>query len=195
MRRRLFTVASALSLLMGAAMAILWARSYSRPLEIVSTVPIREPDPLIAATDNFPRNCGLVTVIHNRGTLYFQYWRADERPSDYGLRFREPYWLPREEAIQQNELLALSASSARGGLGIRFGRRWGESYLICRDATLTAIFALLPVAWILTTGLVVARAMRRRPGLCRKCGYDLRASTDRCPECGTPVAKKAEAAA
>ncbi len=47
-------------------------------------------------------------------------------------------------------------------------------------------FAILPAWWFLAW----RRRLRRMPdGLCRNCGYDLRMSTDRCPECGKPSPK------
>ena len=52
-------------------------------------------------------------------------------------------------------------------------------------------FAVLPIAWI-PVEILVRRHRRRRLGLCSVCGYDLRATPDRCPECGSVLKKRVE---
>ena len=48
---------------------------------------------------------------------------------------------------------------------------------------LTFLLAIAPAEWLRR------RRRRSRRGFCLTCGYDLRASPNRCPECGTDVAK------
>lgn len=69
-------------------------------------------------------------------------------------------------------------------------RQWADRLAVPEAAVplwaLAAAFAVLPVARL--TSAVRGRT-RRRSGRCRACGYDLRASPGRCPECGAAAAE------
>src|SRR5262249_50948392 len=53
--------------------------------------------------------------------------------------------------------------------------------LIVPSWSLVLLFAVLPTTWLWHS---LRRRRRLRLGLCCVCGYDLRATPDRCPECG-----------
>src|SRR3954447_13738859 len=55
-----------------------------------------------------------------------------------------------------------------------------------------ALFALLPSIWLRRA---YVKGRRRREQRCPTCGYDLRATPDRCPECGTVAEQVSQPAA
>jgi hypothetical protein len=75
--------------------------------------------------------------------------------------------------------LSTSRPSASMHLYVRF------SYWL--STAVAGILPLLRIRQILQTN---RRLRRTKQGYCASCGYDLRATPDRCPECGTIPAKR-----
>jgi hypothetical protein len=50
-----------------------------------------------------------------------------------------------------------------------------------------AAFSFIMIGWLRIEARRKLRSERARLGLCRRCGYDLRGSASRCPECGKIV--------
>ena len=87
-----------------------------------------------------------------------------------------------EKALHDTQL-------ARGAMG--FG------YLSATHVAAVAVPHIAVVGRLLVVPLApLYRRLRhhadRRAGCCSQCGYDLRATPDRCPECGTVPAKRSE---
>jgi hypothetical protein len=105
-------------------------------------------------------------------------------------------WMGRERVRAVGNIMNLEARSPRDNWGFGFvlgGRSWGGNDVII----VRHVGVALPWWYLLLLGLATPlehfarwlwsgrRSERwRRAGLCVGCGYDLRASVDRCPECG-----------
>jgi hypothetical protein len=75
------------------------------------------------------------------------------------------------------------------GRDVHFTQRIDGLFVSVPYWALALLFVVLPLAYFPT--LLLRRFTRRQDNrLCRKCGYDLRATPSRCPECGTVPSKQ-----
>jgi len=182
-RRCLLDLLTALSLLLCVAAALLWLRS-NRTCDYAYRVDERTLDD--ASEWAVASYRGAVWVGHDR---YDANMRQNWGPALYrGFR----------SSTEPPSLMTLSDPALVDDAGSdwdRFRHRWfvwageglglGQSQLlVCPDWALIVVGAIVPGTRFVNRRI---RRRRRSRGLCPSCGYDLRATPGRCPECGTPA--------
>jgi hypothetical protein len=202
MRRRLFTLLSALSLLLCMGTCVLWARSYWWHDTIVFSIRgilihaelgvgrfgfsaatgYPESEPIDVTTrcmgnvspDFFLDIPGIEPSIPVIDITRLAKWKACGLSGYFGPA--EAFLDPQGHVYHS---FTLDATRPRQ---LRYWEIDAVPYWLVGLLTIAA-----PLSWMFRHYL----RLRHPIGACRNCGYDLRATPDRCPECGTvpPIAK------
>jgi hypothetical protein len=188
MKRRLFTILSALSLLLfvAVAVAVLWVRSYRPGGGMIPWQPspggtylhsfrgvlrLRVSDRARPVPAHRTTTAGMAVYRPVSGEIELRADPAREAESVFGHGFILTTIAPDGGTSRgyANELVPFRAVSMA-------------------HRNLLLIMALLPLCWLIDLGWRLRRRRRRQDcigrGLCPDCGYDVRATPGRCPECG-----------
>ncbi len=191
LRRWLFSALAAISLLLYVATAALWVQSYTCLREVTW-----EQDWLHDASNQNPPRFRQLFLYSCCGGIALQFaqgrYAGVSEPQSLAVflhpRIRLDFNDPRATTY------AYRAAWSNQSLKERLGFYWSFGHstyptMDLRSAVIifpywlpVAIFACIPAAW-LASFRRRRRAIKR--GFCTTCGYDLRATPDRCPECGS----------
>ena len=189
--RHLFTIISALSLLLCAAVCVVWVRSYWCADSIKWSRWNYNGASINAQLDErtIQVGRGIVCLGH-----HFSHGSTSYHSGLLGQHGPRDSWIEWETNPAANSVVV-------GGTG--FWNRRGFAYVHNRSGNYSGTFSwwrggMFPLWAAFSMFLVfpatagIASARRRRQkcrGLCTNCGYDLRAHRggERCPECGGPI--------
>jgi hypothetical protein len=170
-----FNFTAALSAVLCGATAGLWARSHFVTYRI---------------TRNYPTGFQECATLKNEiafGGASVQGWPTQ----DWTVEQQRP-----PEELNEKDLAVFSTHFYYAGFAFirgTVGMNWDLAFVVVPFWFLLTCLLLLPA--IRLAAIIHARRVQRRSSekLCATCGYDLHASPDRCPECGSvPDAKAAQ---
>jgi hypothetical protein len=175
MTRRLLNLLTALSLLLCVAVVALWVRSIwvSDTLKWVHA----QDAPAVAGWTTFYSGGGAFGV----GRAECTYLGPNAEAAAQALRLRLPWW----ESIDGATLASANLlPAAMTHVQNQTNRRSNSQYIQLPYWIPTALLVALPLVR-LRSHVHHRRSLKRlRTAICPRCGYDLRATPDRCPECG-----------
>ena len=186
MKRALFASLAGLSLLMCVASAALWVRSYSGSDYISRTRLIRsDPQAVVSHGHQATWTRGDLRLTREEHTGYPGGAPVPPDPAgdppvfwSYGRLGRGHVgW---EKLPVESWPNRLGFHTFSGGMSASFMDERHEGIAVPAWLPVAA-FGVLPLIFVVG---VARRRRRRGTGRCARCGYDLRASPDRCPECG-----------
>jgi hypothetical protein len=167
--RILINAATVVSLVLCVGAVVLWAQSYWWADRWLSESQGRR----------------YVALAANRGTFYLTWTAIDARENgEWGLSFTMPPGFSTVAATREDD------DDKSTGFSSFLGFKWLFGDVGPMSVRMYGVPAWFIVALTSTPPLIALGRIRRRRrqanrGLCPACGYDLRATPDRCPECGT----------
>lgn len=195
--RHLFTLFCLLSLLLAVAVGVLWVRGRGGADEVEWRCNRRLADGSVVSRDvqlSFDKNLwafvewGTAPASPPRNhNLAYYYVNADRSGGQPHWHVRHRPYVPGAENdhFMPEPLGGAGWGPLRWRTGARGQPAAGGNFHAIRLGVAHWLPALLllaaPMLWLIRW--TKARRVRRR-GLCPKCGYDLRESPERCPECG-----------
>jgi hypothetical protein len=175
-KRRLFAILSAISLVLCLLSAAVWVRGYFATDGIArARVTVLEPRYYEVTARSLLTHQGAIVYLMDKERGW-----ADSEVKD------ESFWA-RSNSPPGSQPVTLTPSESilnRMGFGsIEWPAHlavWFPCWLLC------ITFAVLPLLWLQRRW---RRSRRIGHGRCQTCGYDLRATPERCPECGAVAAE------